>query len=412
MTRSRITSLRRACVPIGGLGAALMVVAACGAGSVDGAGPTGSGSGQAGAPSRSSPSLDSAAASQAEQAQAGAPGPYAVGRRTITVTDPARNGRTLATDIWYPVDPAATGGAAPSEYEFLPGLGYTSEVSLADAPAAKGTFPLLVYSHGGGGFSWVATFFTEFMASKGYVVVAPNHTGNTALDAITGSGGASDDVNANNRPSDVTVTLDTILAANDDPADPLTGIVDASRIAVSGHSWGGFTSLATISGHATSLGSTPPDPRVSAIVLMAPYAEKLSPEELAKVDVPVLVVSSTGDTSTPIETDTVPVATLVPGRPLVRLDIDGGAHASFTDACALREAVAGNPNVPEAVLAELDRRGKDACAPGVLDSKVIQNITNSYSAAFLATQLSGSTDFRQMLACVAPPEQATCTDVK
>ncbi len=409
MSRWRNGTLRRIALPIMGASAAALIVTGCGTSS---AGSGGEASVGAGSASAAAPSADPTAASQAEQAQAGAPGPFAVGRRTITVTDPARNGRALTTDIWYPVDPAATGGAAPTEYEFLPGLGYTSKVSLADAPAAKGTFPLLVYSHGGGGFSWVATFFTEFMASKGYVVVAPNHTGNTALDLITGGVDTSEDANANSRPPDVTATLNTVLAANADPADPLAGIVDASRIAVSGHSWGGFTSLAMASGHTTSLGTTPPDPRVSAIVLMAPYAEKLSPEELAKVDVPVLVVSSTGDTSTPIETNTVPVATLVPGRPLVRLDIDGGSHASFTDACALREAVAGNPNVPEAVLAELDRRGKDACAPGVLDSKVIQQITNSYSAAFLATELSGSKDYQQMLACVAPPDKTTCTDVK
>lgn len=95
------------------------------------------------------------------------------------------------------------------------------------------------------------------------------------------------------------------------------------------------------------------------------------------------------------------------------LDIDGGAHASFTDACALRDAVAGIPNVPEAVLAELDRRGEDGpCAPGVLDSKVIQRITNSYSAAFLATELSVPRITGRCWRAWHHPEQATCTDVK
>ncbi len=350
----------------------------------------------------------SAVSSKAEQAAAAAPGPYAVGRRTITVTDDARAGRSFPVDIWYPVDPAATGGAAPSEYSFLPGLGYTSKVSLADAPAAKGQFPVMIYSHGGGGFRWVATFFTEFMASKGYVVVSPDHPGSTALDQLSGAS-VDDQVNAFNRPPDITRTLDTVLAADANPADPLAGTIDESRIAVSGHSWGGFTSLAMVSGHTGPAGTTKPDPRVKAMVVMAPYSELLSDSELAQVKVPVLMISSTGDVTTPIKTNTERPASLIPGRPLVRVDIDGGVHNSFTDVCTLRDSVAANPNVPAAVTAALDKGAKEACAPDVLDANVIHQITNTYSAAFLATELQGSKDYATMLKCVAPPKDATCS---
>lgn len=399
MPPRRTTMRLRNSAGVASVAAAIVVLAGC---SADGAASDSASSASAAA------AADSAALSAEQQAQAGEPGPYAVGRRTITVTDDARAGRSFPVDVWYPVDPAATGGAQPAEYAFLPGLGYTSDVSLTDAPAADGEFPLVVYSHGGGGFRWVATFFTEFMASKGYVVVAPDHPGSTALDQLSGAG-VDEEVNANSRPPDITTTIDAVLAADADPQDPLTGIVDEANIALTGHSWGGFTSLASISGHTNTVGTTTPDDRIKALVLMAPYTELLSEQELAKVDVPVMVVSSTGDTTTPISSNTEPVASMVPGRPLLRLDIDGGSHNSFTDVCTLRDKVSANPNVPAAVTAELDRGAQEACAPGVLDVQVIHQITDSYAAAFLATELEASQDYTDMLACVAPPKEATCT---
>lgn len=355
-----------------------------------------------------SPSADLSAAAAAEEAAAAAPGPYAVGRRTITVTDPARAGRSLATDIWYPVDPAATGGAAPTQYEFIPGLGYTSETALAEAPAAKGPFPLVVYSHGSGGFSWIATYYTEFLASKGYVVVAPNHAGNTAIDAALGKD-APRETSAYNRPADITATLDTVLAASTNSTDPLAGRIDAERIAVSGHSFGGFTSLASAGGHSNEVGSTPADPRVRAVVLMAPWSELLTDDELRTIDVPTLIVSGTDDTSTPIETNTTRPYALVTGRPVVRVDIERAVHNSFTDACALNEKVAGRSDIPAAVAERLAEGTAVTCGPDVLAAARVQELTNMYTAAFLADELGGSDEYAAVLSCAAPPAEVDCT---
>lgn len=354
--------------------------------------------------------VDLEALSVTEQANASTPGEYAVGRRSITVTDPAREGRSFPIDIWYPVDPADTADATPSEYSLAPGLGYTSSTAWADAPVAEGEFPLVVYSHGGGGFRWIATFYTEFLASKGYVVVAPDHPGSTAVDQLTGAA-VDREKNAFLRPADITLTLDSVLAANTTEGDPLEGSMNDSKIALSGHSWGGYTSVATVAGHTNSLGSTTPDDRINSLILMAPYTEMISDEELQKVDVPVLVVSSTLDKSTPIETNTERPAELMPGRPLVRVDIDGGAHTSFTDVCKLRDAVATIPDIPEAVSTRLNEGAEEACGANAMPIGEIQQIVNSYSVAFLADTLQGSTEFNAMLECIAPPEKTTCTSV-
>ncbi len=390
-------------------------VAAFAAGTVALAGCASEGSADAGSDPTASPSVASGesseqavAASEAEQMQASEAGPYEVGHRTITVTDDSRDGRTFEADIWYPVDSGNSTGASPAEYTFLPGLGLTSEAAFADAPAAEGEFPLLVYSHGGGGFRWVATFYTEFMASKGYVVISPDHPGSTALDQLSGAG-VDDETNANNRPADITATIDAALATDANTADPLAGRINDDLIALSGHSWGGYTSIATVAGHTNTLGTTETDPRIKAIALQAPYTEMLSDSELANVDVPTLIISSTEDTSTPIESNTVRPVSLMEGRPLLRLDIQGGAHNSFTDVCTLRDSVAANPNVPEVLSAELARGSAQACDPEVLPVETVHDITNSYTAAFLARELEGSTDYDEMLDCVAPPSEVECT---
>lgn len=356
--------------------------------------------------SEAEPAVDPTEASLAEQTLAGTPGPYPVARRTIEVTDPQRPDRTLPVDVWYPA--AQPAGGDLTDYEFLPGLGYTSDSVSAEAPAAEGEFPLLVYSHGSGGFRWIATFFTEFMASKGYVVAAPDHRGNTAIDQLTDQA-AERAQSAADRPADVTATIDAMIAAGENPDDPLAGRIDAEKIAVSGHSFGGFTSLAAAGGFSNDAGTTPADDRIGAVVLMAAWTELLSDEQLENVDVPVLMISSTGDVRTPIDPNTTRPDELVPGRPLLRVDITGGGHNSFTDVCLLDERVGSAPNIPQAVKDELAEGAEPTCGPDVLSVDTIHEITNSYSAAFLAENLEGSREFEQMLQCVAPPSDAICT---
>ncbi len=338
---------------------------------------------------------------------AAASGPYAVGLRTLSLTDSDDEGRSFSVDVWYPVDAADTAGVANAEYSFIPGLGYTSEVSFTDAPAAEGPFPLVVYSHGSGGFRWVATFFTEFLASKGFVVAAPDHTGNTAIDGFTG-GSVDSPTNANNRPGDVTDTIDAVLAANDDNADPLAGRIDATRIGLTGHSFGGFTALASASGHTNSVGTATADPRITALVVMAPYTLLLSDDELAAVGLPTMMISATDDLTTPIETNTERAWDLISGRPLVRIDVISAAHNSFTDLCQLREAVADLPDVSEAITDALAAQAGQACSDDVLASVEVHRITNAYAAAFLIDQLTGSTTYAAVLACEGAPAEVMC----
>ena len=120
-------------------------------------------------------------------------------------------------------------------------------------------YPLVVFSHGSGGVRFQSWFLLQALASHGYVVVAPDHAGNTALDQLLGTADPFPVVAAN-RPRDVSFAIDEVLARAADPSDPLAGAVDPSRVAVVGHSFGGFTALAVAGGY----DGWGPDERVDA----------------------------------------------------------------------------------------------------------------------------------------------------
>ena len=175
-----------------------------------------------------------------------ADGPYGVGLTTFTAADPARPGRALTMDVWYPSD-AGTSSGSPASLDLL-----VADIALPgvrrDADVATGErFPLVVFSHGSGGVRFQSWFFLRALASHGYIVVAPDHAGNTSLDLLTGTTDPFPVV-ASNRPRDVSFAIDQMLVRSNDPTDLLAGAVDGSRIAVAGHSFGGFTALAVAGG--------------------------------------------------------------------------------------------------------------------------------------------------------------------
>ncbi len=329
-------------------------------------------------------------------------GPYAVGRRSVTVTDPSRDGRALAVDIWYPTDAA---GGEPSTYRFAPGIEYDSDVAL-DAPpvSADSGFPLVVYSHGSGGVRYVASYFTETLASHGVVVVAPDHVGNTAIERLVGTSDPSE-VISRNRPLDVSAVISAMLDGTVDAE--VTAAIDADHIGVAGHSFGAYTALA-IGGGAEASG-VDADDRVGALVAMAPAANGLSDADLAAVDVPTLVISGTLDTTTPIDPNTDRVADLVAGRPLIRVDLDGATHQSFTDVCDYTVLLPTLPDIAPAIIEFVDDLAENTCDPDVLDVERAHELIDRYVIAFLLAELTGSDGAQAALDAADRPDEVEIT---
>jgi dienelactone hydrolase len=181
-------------------------------------------------------------------------GPYPVGVGTHQVTDSARN-RLLPLEYWYPATDAHRGQdlaeSSIDHYELLPGFPAATQDAVRGAAARSGTYPLVMFSHGFAAHRRQSTFLCTHLASHGYVVAALDHTGNTVGDMMqlimqlqggapppdTGEMlGAFVDV----RPADVQFVLDELLRGT---VRELAGLIDRERIGMTGHSFGGWTTL-------------------------------------------------------------------------------------------------------------------------------------------------------------------------
>jgi predicted dienelactone hydrolase len=198
-------------------------------------------------------------------------GPFPVGVRSTSLHDPTRD-RALPTEIWYPAAAAHRGQdraeATQDEYSILIGLPGVRQEAVRDAAPAAGRFPLVIFSHGYSGHRRQSTFWTTHLASHGYVVAAADHTGNTTKEIIEQTLAAQsgkpvpsllDNVvsSLSERPDDARFLLAQMV---DGAAGPLAEHIDAEQIGMTGHSFGGWTTLTTVH-H---------EPRIRAAVVLAP----------------------------------------------------------------------------------------------------------------------------------------------
>lgn len=206
-------------------------------------------------------------------------GPFGIGTLTyhwvdadrpeLFVDDPSAR-RELMVQIWYPAGtepgrpraPYVEDGAvlAPlARLLHLPGfifgyLKYIRTNAVVSAPAAGGAaFPLLIFSHGRGGFRQHDTWLVEELVSRGYVVAAIDHT--FAASGVIFPDGrlVTIDPRMTDRKfvdamvpylaGDVVFALSRITALNDsDPMGILGGRLDLGRVGIFGLSLGGEVS--------------------------------------------------------------------------------------------------------------------------------------------------------------------------
>jgi predicted dienelactone hydrolase len=159
-------------------------------------------------------------------ALAGAAHAGQVGFQLISVPD--GDEKPLAVGIWYPTDAAA---------QPTPLGAFTQDVAT-DAPAAGRRLPLVVMSHGTGG--WYGEHYDTALAlaRAGFVVAAVTHTGDNYADH-------SQAVQIWKRAEQIRRLIDYMLSVWTERAD-----VDPNRIGIFGFSAGGFTALVAAGGTA------------------------------------------------------------------------------------------------------------------------------------------------------------------
>ena len=272
-------------------------------------------------------------------------GPYPVGVRTITFVDPSRTTegfegpRELVCEVWYPATEAARGETEDyvlhdylddAQKDLIPpeALGVLHTNALRDAAPRTGTtFPVVIFSHGKGGIRAQSTFYTTTLASHGYVVVAPDHQGDTLVDLlnegdieVTSTASAFVD-----RPIDVSFLINTLELLTD---DPLTPILNLDRLGVTCHSFGALTSF-----RAAGF-----DYRVDAIVAQTPVGIGLV--ELAlevpvdRFGIPIMIESGGQDRTLPADLHADSLWDhMVPPR--YYLQIPRAGHFTYSDLCVL-----------------------------------------------------------------------------
>lgn len=318
-------------------------------------------------------------------------GPWDVGRTTFTIVDADRDGRTFAVDVWYPVDPDDAVDVANSSYDLI-FASIESPVALDGPPvSAQGPRPLIVFSHGSNGIRYQSFFLTEALASHGFVVAAPDHTGNTAADMVLGTQAPFAEILLD-RPQDVSVVITAMLARNADPNDPFASRIDPVRIGVTGHSFGGYTAFAMAGANP----DVPRDPRVQVIVPLAPATLGFTETDLAAIDLPTMILSGSMDITTPVDPNTTRPWEFLSSLNRYRADIIDGGHQSFTDICDIADALAAAgipPDFTSFILGAVD----EGCAPELIDIDEAHRLTRLYVTSFMKYYIAGERGYRHFL---------------
>jgi len=314
-------------------------------------------------------------------------GPWAIGYSELTAIDASRDDRELPLHLWYPVDPEDAAGDA-AFYSLLGPLGFGSMLAFDDVPVSSaGRRPLIVFSHGSGGIALQSVRLMEHLASHGFVVVSPSHTGNTQFDM------SSPDPEADRYP-DVAFVIDEMERHATTPGDPFEGRIDTDNVGVAGHSYGGMTAQFMAAGHAPF----GPDLRVKAIMPVAASSRQLTDEELTGISVPALYMVGTLD---PLLVETTRAFDLVSSAALYRVDVVGATHTHFANVCdfgtLLIDLGIDIDRWPDIGAGALVPIYAETCVPPAFPIEEATRLQNLYAAAFFRRHLLGERYYDKFL---------------
>lgn len=275
-----------------------------------------------------------------------------VGQRTFLYEDKGRN-RKLTTELWYPtLEKASPDDASP----------FVSLPTKRDAAISQGVFPLILFSHGTGGGRLTVEWFCAGLASRGFVVAAVDHFGNTFDNPIP-----IEFVKFWERPQDIRFVLDQLLGEND-----ISSHLDANKIGVAGFSLGGYTAI-TLAGAKMdfqaienylkseqgkkeaeipempglisffgkpevkeSFEKAPPlvDKRIKSVFVMSPAIGQAFPakENCKDISAPVYIVVAAKDMMAPPKTNALHYAKLIRNAQYKILGTDAGHYVFLNEA--------------------------------------------------------------------------------
>ncbi|NJR71786.1 MAG: dienelactone hydrolase, partial [Gammaproteobacteria bacterium] len=258
-----------------------------------------------------------------------------------------KSDRAIKVEVWYPAVATARDGASSStlgqsastiaraQYgAALPRAKQTGDkaeffhtgIAIRDAlPVATQRFPLVLVSHGFGGWGTFMTYLTENLASKGYMVIAIDHQDAAFTDGASFALSFGSTIVHRARDQQFVLDIFANLGKNKDTAfADLAAAIDVNSIAVIGYSMGGFGALATAGAGYDAKSPTFKDipaaimapqmagnrlydeafaarrANIKALVLMAPWGAQLpnrawTSSALQNIKAPTLIISGDED---------------------------------------------------------------------------------------------------------------------
>ncbi|MEN2284200.1 dienelactone hydrolase family protein [Algoriphagus sp. SE2] len=333
--------------------------------------------------------------------------------------------RPLKVEIWYPAETIAAATELISYDEVMGQNGSPTRPIIPFTFLGRATrnanpldggysYPLVIVSHGYTGSRYLMTYLTENLASKGYVVVAIDHTEATFRDA------AGFQSTLLNRSLDDLFVLNEIAKLSQDDSSFLNGLVDADNTALIGYSMGGYGAVNVAGGgyspQAAQLfggmtgGSNALlkrtignpefeasiDPRIKVIVAFAPWGMQRgvwNAEGLAGIKIPSLFIAGSKDDISGYEDGT---------KAIYEGAINSDRYLlTFIDA---RHNVAPNPAPKESLNPDLNIDEYLRYADSVWDSRRMNNINQHFVTAFLGKYLKGDDSYQKYLDVNADPE--------
>ncbi|MCC6157510.1 MAG: dienelactone hydrolase family protein [Deltaproteobacteria bacterium] len=339
-------------------------------------------------------------------------GPYQVGVRTYVFVDDSRwqdspaGGRRVLTEVWYPAFDSAADWPRDIPRTFFNGwddvifsvfkaIGVPqTEIDNFDAPrdVARdaplypwgGPIPLVLLSHGFAGVRFQDFTLCEYLASHGYIVVAPDHTKNAFVTAFPEGPVIFNPLatpwSYAHRLKDLSFLIDVFTDLNAaDPEAFWNGRIDLARVGAIGHSFGGTTVLQ----------ETKRDGRIGAAVDMASFMFPFLPDGF---DTPLMFMIGAEDHSMGDTEPLIRVNFAQSPAPKYFLEFYDGGHYTFTDACILSPTLFG-----EGDGCGYERRGDTNEPFHFIEHDLAFEIINGYITAFFGLHLKGQDGMRAFL---------------
>lgn len=318
-------------------------------------------------------------------------GPFGVGVITISLGD-------RSTEVYYPIDAASVGDTPTDEFltksifpENLaalvpPALNATFNVgAFRDVPAAEGSFPVVIYSHGYGGYRQIANSYLAHLASWGFVAASTDHLERGIASQLGGGAPSFDDTDL----EDVKRTIAALRTENAKAGGLLEGRVKADSIGIAGHSAGSRTTLRAA--------NTNDD--IDVFVSISGALSFMGEAAQAVPAKPGLVIAANDDKVVTVDKSRSIYDAL--GSPRYWVNIANAGHNSFTDIC---------PNVLEQggleqlrpFLGQFVDLAQDGCMAGVTDPGLVMRLLGHYTIAFMRTYLAATDTTKSLVTDITP----------